>query len=104
MNQNKTDRRQFLAGTMGAAVALGVTQRVQSADSKPKQQFYELRIYRTPSADKQAIISNYLEQALLPALKRAGMFWKPTRNITRQPPSTSLFQKSLPLSRGLRAD
>ncbi|QDU16907.1 hypothetical protein CA11_47450 [Gimesia maris] len=73
MNQNKTDRRQFLAGTVGAAVALGVTQGVQSADAKPKQQFYELRIYRTPSDDKQAIVSNYLEQALLPALKRIGI-------------------------------
>lgn len=73
MDQNKTDRRQFLAGTLGAAVALGATQSVQSADSKAKQQFYELRIYRITSADKQAIVSNYLEQALLPALKRIGI-------------------------------
>ncbi|MCA9022204.1 MAG: NIPSNAP family protein [Planctomycetaceae bacterium] len=73
MNQNITDRRQFLAGTVGAAVALGVTQNVHSADSKAKQQFYELRIYRAPSAEKQAIVGNYLEQALLPALKRIGI-------------------------------
>ena len=55
MNQNKTDRRQFLAGTVGAAVALGVTQGVQSADAKPKQQFYELRIYRMTSRQSSVI-------------------------------------------------
>ena len=73
MKQNRTDRRQFLAGTVGAAVALGVGQSAQSADSKPSQEYYELRTYRIADAEKQKIVSDYLEKALLPALKRAGI-------------------------------
>jgi len=34
------------------------------------QEYYELRIYRNQNADKQAMVSDYLEDALVPALKR----------------------------------
>ncbi|MFK7778145.1 MAG: NIPSNAP family protein [Gimesia sp.] len=73
MNHKRTDRRQFLAGTMGAAVALSVGQTVQAADSKPSQEYYELRTYRIADSAKQKIVSDFLENALLPALKRAGI-------------------------------
>lgn len=39
----------------------------------PKQEFYELRVYRIESAEKQKIVSNYLEKALLPALNRISL-------------------------------
>lgn len=73
MNHNQTDRRQFLAGTVGAAVAMGVGQTAQSAEKKPSQEYYELRTYRIADAEKQKIVSDYLENALLPALNRAGI-------------------------------
>lgn len=38
-----------------------------------KQEFYELRVYRIESAEKQKIVSNYLEKALLPALERMSL-------------------------------
>ncbi len=37
------------------------------------QEFYELRVYRIESAEKQKIVSTYLEKALLPALKRMSL-------------------------------
>lgn len=73
MDQTAKDRRQFLSGTVGAALALGIGQTAQAKDTKAKQEYYELRIYRIPDAAKQTIVSNYLEQALLPALKRMGI-------------------------------
>lgn len=73
MSKSQTDRRQFLTGTMGAAVALGLGNSVSAADAKQKQQYYELRTYRIAGADNQKIVSDYLKQALLPALNRAGI-------------------------------
>ncbi len=37
------------------------------------QEYYELRVYRIPSAAKQKIVSDYLEKALVPALNRMGI-------------------------------
>ncbi|MFH1303219.1 MAG: NIPSNAP family protein [Planctomycetota bacterium] len=70
---HKSDRRQFLAGTVGAAVALGLGQTARSAEPKQNQEYYELRTYRIADADNQKLVSDYLEQALLPALKRQGI-------------------------------
>jgi hypothetical protein len=69
-------RRGFLAG-FAAAVAvaaslLGATSRAVAAD-KPQQEFYELRTYRVANAEKQAVVSDYLENALVPALNRMGV-------------------------------
>lgn len=61
-------RRKFLAGSAAAAAALGAAKAEGSA-VRPKQEFYELRIYRTTAA-KKGIVSTYLEKALLPALHR----------------------------------
>ncbi len=73
MNQNDNNRRQFLTGTIGAALAAGMSQTVEAKEANAKQEFYELRTYRIPDASKQTIVSNYLERALLPALKRMGI-------------------------------
>ena len=73
MTQHTTDRRQFLAGSVGAAVALGLGQTAHSAAPRQKQEFYELRTYRIKDAANQKLVSNYLKNALLPALKRQGI-------------------------------
>ncbi|WP_339731650.1 NIPSNAP family protein [uncultured Gimesia sp.] len=73
MTQNTTDRRQFLAGSVGAAVALGLGQTAHSAAPQQKQEFFELRTYRIADAAKQKLVSDYLANALLPALKRQGI-------------------------------
>lgn len=73
MNFLKTNRRQFLTGTLTAAVTLGVHQTVEPAKTEMAQEYYELRVYRITDAANQKIVSDYLEKALLPALKRSGI-------------------------------
>ncbi|MBN1292882.1 MAG: NIPSNAP family protein, partial [Candidatus Latescibacteria bacterium] len=38
-----------------------------------KQEYYELRIYRTTDADKMKVLGDYLDKALIPALGRLGL-------------------------------
>ena len=45
----------------------------EQAMAKENQEYYELRIYRIPSAEKQVVVNQYLEAALLPALNRLGI-------------------------------
>ena len=49
-------------GLIGGSAALGA-----------EQEYYELRIYRIENAEKQQIVSDYLEKALVPALGRQGI-------------------------------
>ncbi|MBP85692.1 MAG: NIPSNAP family containing protein [Planctomycetaceae bacterium] len=68
---HSTDRRQFLAGSLTATVALGTgTQLASANDEKVAQEYYELRTYQIPSSEKQAVVHDYLESALIPALRR----------------------------------
>ena len=46
---------------------------VEEASAMATQEYYELRVYRIPSAAKQKIVSDYLEKALVPALNRMGI-------------------------------
>jgi hypothetical protein len=39
----------------------------------PKQEFYEIKVYHFKTADQEVSIDNYLKNALLPALHRAGI-------------------------------
>lgn len=73
--QYSDQRRKFLAGSAAAAVALAAGTKGQALEksSSKKQEFYELRIYRATSAEKQEIVGQYLEKALLPALGRMGI-------------------------------
>ena len=67
-------RRTFLTSslTAAAAVSLGDTG-ARAAIAKTEQEFYEYRAYRIESADKQKIVSNYLQSGLVPALNRMGI-------------------------------
>lgn len=69
-------RRQFLAGSLAAA-AFGTRPAAdalaQDQAHAHAQEFYELRHYAIENGKKQAIVSGYLENALLPALGRMGI-------------------------------
>jgi hypothetical protein len=68
-------RRGFVAGLALAVLAansLGAVGKTQAADG-PAQEFYELRTYRVANAEKQAVVSDYLKNALVPALNRMGV-------------------------------
>src|SRR5947209_10588391 len=65
-------RRSFLRTSLAAAGTLAAGATVsEAADSKPAE-FYELRAYTLP-ARNQALLDNYLSNALAPTLKRYGI-------------------------------
>lgn len=68
-------RRAFLSGSLAAGVAITTASKRDSSSSerKPKQEFYELRIYRSPTAAKQQVVLAFVEKALRPALNRQGI-------------------------------
>ena len=37
------------------------------------QEYYEIRVFHIDSAEKQKVVSSYLEKALIPALNRMGI-------------------------------
>jgi hypothetical protein len=61
--------------TSGAFVAVAGLKNSVIADvtSGKDQEFYELRIYQTESAEKKKILENYLQNALIPAFGRMGI-------------------------------
>lgn len=69
---NAIDRRHFLTGSLAAAATAGLSGTSAARPAK-KQEFYEIRIYRSVNAEKKAIIGTYLEKALVPALNRMGI-------------------------------
>lgn len=73
MQQFSKARRHFLTTLAGTLVLLGLGQVAHSADSKPKQELYELRTYRIETAENQQLVSKFLKEALLPALNRQGI-------------------------------
>ena len=56
-----------------SSLFFGVADHRCAAEEPPMQEYYELRIYRTPDAAKRQAVSDYVEQALLPALARQGI-------------------------------
>ena len=85
------DRRNFLKGSvaLGATLGTGMSTGVSAAQNKEQstecipgskvnhdnsaQEYYEWRAYRTANAEKKAIVSQYIEKALIPALDRIGI-------------------------------
>lgn len=51
----------------------GATQQLNAAEETPMQEYYELRVYRSPDVAKRQTVSDYVEHALLPALTRQGI-------------------------------
>ena len=57
----------------GTTTAPGAPAASGAQAKKPAQEYYELRVYRIENAEKQKIVSTYLENALLPALNRINI-------------------------------
>lgn len=65
-------RRNFLAATVAAGAA-PLLANASTPAPVAEREFYEWRTYRTSNQDRQAVVNNYLEKALLPALGRMGI-------------------------------
>ena len=67
-------RRSFLqASTVGAALASTSAIAKAAGGSASSAEYYEVRIYRLDSQDKQGLVSDYLSEAALPAWQRIGI-------------------------------
>lgn len=69
----KTLAPRLLLISLSLFTLLSITTLNSSMADEPKQEFYELRVYKIDSIDKQQLVSDYLEKALLPALGRLGL-------------------------------
>jgi hypothetical protein len=69
------NRRHFLQASAAMAAVAGAKNALGAAQDGPggKQEFYEIRVYRTGDADKKGRVDGYLESALVPALGRMGL-------------------------------
>lgn len=56
-----------------AMLLSGTIRQLKAAEDTPMQEYYELRVYRSPNAEKRQVVSDYVERALLPALMRQGI-------------------------------
>jgi hypothetical protein len=61
-----------LAALAGAVSLAGRPARASAADSGPPQ-YYELRVYSTQSAEQQKLVSDYWQNAAIPAYNRMGI-------------------------------
>ncbi|MCK4959249.1 MAG: NIPSNAP family protein [Planctomycetes bacterium] len=70
------ERRNFLKSSAALAAVCAISPTASAARSGgkkpdgPKQEFYELRVWKIETAEKQKIVLKYIEKALLPALNR----------------------------------
>lgn len=71
MKKIKNPGKVFLASVMMLFLTLPVI--VLNAASKPKQQFYEIRIYHIKQSSQSERIDSYLKYAFIPAMHRAGV-------------------------------
>ena len=83
------DRRKFLAGS-AAAAACASSPVTASPSRSVGEEYYELRRYRIETAENRDAVSGYLESALLPALRRAGLDRIGVFTVTADPPDFSL--------------
>ena len=66
------ERRQFIAASI-ATSAIGIVPVLGDAQAAPQAEFYQIRRYSLQQGSQTAATSNYLGQALIPALNRMGM-------------------------------
>jgi hypothetical protein len=74
----KSTRRNFLKSSLAAsataALATGISARAaQASPSAAARDYYELRAYRLKPDTSSAVLENYLEKALIPALNARGL-------------------------------
>lgn len=66
-------RREFLAASAVATTVAGFSGSAAAQPAGGSRQYVEWRSYRLKSAEKRAIVSNYLEKAATPAWRRIGL-------------------------------
>lgn len=69
------NRRNFIKGSvaLGVALAAPTFSKAEDLHDQNTQEYYEWRAYKTTTATNKAIVSDYLESALVPALGRMGI-------------------------------
>lgn len=69
------NRRNFLKTSAVLAAAAGANNNLLAATDSfgKKQEYYEIRVYRTKDANKKKMVEGYLENALVPALNRMNI-------------------------------
>jgi len=69
------NRRHFFKSSAVLAAAAGVHNSVEvlAGESNGRQEYYEIRTYKTTGTSKMKMVNSYLEHALIPALKRMGL-------------------------------
>ena len=72
---NPVRRRDFLGGTIAAGATLAAASGSTFASSQPAadREFLEWRTYKAADAAKLQVVANYLEKALVPAMRRMGI-------------------------------
>lgn len=70
-------RSTFLKSTVAATGLITGSQLTSSSQaagsSSPQREYFEIRKYTLKSAEKQTLLENYLKEAAIPALNRAGV-------------------------------
>ncbi len=70
---NLFNRRDFMKNSIAVAAIAGTSGSIAADAPKNKQEHYELRVYHIKTAEKQVIVGDYIQKALLPALNRMGI-------------------------------
>ena len=67
-------RRDFLASSLAASAALASGSAASAQETKSAaRDYYELRFYQLTNGSKTKVMHNYLREAAIPALNRAGI-------------------------------
>ncbi|MDY0097556.1 MAG: hypothetical protein RBR81_00005, partial [Bacteroidales bacterium] len=69
-------KKLLLSGIMSAIMAVGLISSVSApsqADAAETQQYYQIKIFRINGALQEKQLENFLKDAYLPALHRAGI-------------------------------
>lgn len=97
MTDRMIGRRRFLTNSIAAAagvsgaVAVSGTSESRAAAPADQQEFYELRVYQIENTEKQKVVSDFLKDALVPALNRMGVDRVGVFSEEGKPDSFSLF-------------
>ncbi len=85
-------RRHFLTSSLAAAAASLTSSDSQGQTPAPKgREYYELRKYRLRSGPQTKLLQSYLENALIPALNRAGFSPIGAFNLDIGPETPALY-------------
>jgi NIPSNAP len=86
-------RRDFLASSLAASASAGLArgEAVGGRKAMKAREFYELRYYQLQRGSKVDLTHNYLREAAMPALNRAGIKPVGVFNVMVGPESPSLF-------------